>query len=534
MRNVKLTGLAIIAILSLILTGCYKIVNVATVSYDGKLTGSFTFTLPIENADLNQSATFVSESRETTGPLEVLSMSYDEPELSFVNINNCVVGYMKMEIPAGNYGEFFNFVIVTQPETLEGKLYATGWAYYENSSNDGTIFTVEVNLIPESGDAADCAQFDEVTTGEIHINPNFTNGSIGLGSVQMPAIAQRDVGLYTLQLSNLPMRDRLAYQTITQLFSRNSHSSDDLSLDWTPESKQCWNYLKSEKFNKLNNRTFESGEFLALINATKRMKVSYSSKILTITCKYSNVDLWYADRSVNEYPWQSESFNPMGFWYKADESLIWEYKFRDQNRMMLDSIRSDGYYTVNDLNKKDNLNSHDEKMYNYLKNVGTSHKIEINGVVLGTNANFDKAKNSVTFSAGGVATSNEDYWLIEDSIKPGADYLNALIGQAVLFDSGKKSIATSQAKLVEYAKILKKNSSNRIRLVGIYDGAITNESVAATNQELVENRLSLLKNKLKKLGVKASFINGFVLDEQPRSGDPKAKSKVVIQVIPDR
>lgn len=532
MRNVRLTLIATFAILSLVLTGCYKLTNISTVSYDGKLSGSFTFNIPIENAELNDSAQNVDSNVIVEGPLDVIGITYEDADASLANLDACQISTMKLEIPNTAYEDQFSFVIVSQPENLAKKLYATGWAYLGTDTENGKIFTVDVNVIPESRNATDCLEFASVGTGDIFITPSLSGSTFNFGSIQMPEIANLDVGIAALQLSNLPVEDRFIYTTMTNLFARGTYSLDNKELDWLPENEQCWDYLSLAKFNALNKREFSSGEFLQMVNNTERLHVTSTDKFLKITCNYSGIDLGYADRSVNEYPWQSESFNPMGFWYKADESLIWEYRFRDANRLNLELMRTQGYYTFHDLNKNDNLNSHDSKMYNYLKKLGISQSVAINGVVLDTNGDFNKAKNQISFEAAGTAYSGSDLWLIEDSIKPGADHLFALIGKSITFESGKNKIATSADKLKSIAKTLRKDSPSQIRLVGIYDGSITNENRAAANQALVEKRLDTLKKKLKNLRVSASVIYGFVVDDTPNSGDLKAKNKVVIQVVP--
>jgi hypothetical protein len=48
---------------------------------------------------------------------------------------------------------------------------------------------------------------------------------------------------------------------------------------------------------------------------------------------------------------------------------------------------------------------------------------------------------------------------------------------------------------------------------------------------LVKKRLVVLKRKLKKLGVSATFVKGYVVDAIPNLGDSKAKNKVVAQII---
>ncbi len=532
MRNVKLTLLAVIAILSLVLTGCYKITNVATVSYDGKLSGSFTVTVPIENADVYEGAGAIFGSRSAEGPVDVLDITYSDGQDPFDEINKCLVTGMQVEIAETAYTDSVHFVVVYQSPQLDTKLYAVGYSGPATATANGKLLFADVFIIPESGNVSDCEDFQDATSGDVYLTPNSFGSSLSLGSIQALPISEADVGTFPLQMKHLPNKDRLLYQTITTLFIKGSYNLNNPADDIFPETNQCFRYLTSAKFNALNTRTFKAGEFVEMLNDSKRIKVISNAQEIRITCNYSEVDLNYADRWVNEYPWQSESFNPMGFWFKADESLIWEYRFRDQNRMILQSIRDEGVYTVNDLNKNDNLNAYKTKMYKYLKKLGISQTVKVNGVVLESSVELDTENNSAVMSAPGVLFYGMDLWLVEGSVKPGADYLSAVIGQAVSFDAKKKTIASTNSELVKFAKRLKADSPDQIRLVGIYDGSISIESLAAKNEELVEQRLSVLKKKLKALGVKANFINSFVVDDTPKSGDLKAKNKVVIQIVP--
>jgi hypothetical protein len=323
----------------------------------------------------------------------------------------------------------------------------------------------------------------------------------------------------------------MAFQTILAMFAQSADSEKNLVEDWNPEFRQCWKYLKSTKFNALNTSTFVSGELTRMINKSKRMHVTSNSKVLKITCKYSGVDLQYADRGINEQPWASESPRPMGFWLKADDNLTWEFRFRDHYRLDLEAIRTNGWYTINELNKTNNLDTHDSDMYNYLKNLGSNQTMTIEGVVLETTGDFNQRKNTVTFHSGGVAYSGRDLWLIEGSDKSGADYLRGLIGLDVAFKNGQTKLLTGAKELKAISKNLKKSAAAQIRLVGIYDGSITNEKLAAENVALVKKRLVVLKRKLKKLGVSATFVKGYVVDAIPNLGDSKAKNKVVAQII---
>jgi hypothetical protein len=532
MRNVKLTLLAVIAILSLVLTGCYKITNVATVSYDGKLSGSFTVTVPIENADVYEGAGAIFASRSAEGPVDVLDITYSDGQDPFDEINKCLVTGMQVEIAETAYTDSVYFVVVYQSPQLDTKLYAVGYSSSVTATANGKLLFADVFIIPESGNVSDCEDFQDATSGDVYLTPNSFGSSLSLGSIQALPISEADVGTFPLQMKHLPNKDRLLYQTITTMFIKGSYNLNNPAADIFPETNQCFRYLTSAKFNALNTRTFKAGEFVEMLNDSKRIKVVSNAQEIRITCNYSALDLNYADRWVNEYPWQSESFNPMGFWFKADESLIWEYRFREQNRMILQSIRDEGVYTVNDLNKNENLNAYKTKMYKYLKKLGISQTVKINGVVLESSVDLDSENNSAVMSAPGVLSYGMDWWLVEGSVKPGADYLSAVIGQAVSFDAKKKTFASTNSELVKFAKQLKADSPDQIRLVGIYDGSISNESLAAKNEELVEQRLTVLKKKLKALGVKANFINGFVVDESSNSGDPKAKNKVVIQIVP--
>ena len=531
MRNVKLAFFAVLVVLALVLTGCYKMVDISTVTYDGKLSGTIKFTFPIENAELNDSAQFIFNSHTVDGPIDGIVISYDDVENSFASISTCRVTGMKLEIPNDSYPYFSNFVIVSQPEGLDTLLYATGSIFSGADTQDGTMYVVDAQIISESGNVDDCAAFEGVTTGEVYVSTDYPSTTLNLGSLQMPEAAHLDSGLATLQLAHLPTEDRMAYQTILAMFAYSADSEKNRVEDWKPEFRQCWKYLKSNKFNALNNRAFVSGELARMINDSKRMHVTSNSKVLKITCKYSGVDLQYADRGINEQPFASESPRPMGFWVKADDNLTWEFRFRDFYRLDLEAVRSNGFYTINELNKTNNLDTHDSNMYSYLKNLGSSQTMTIEGVVLDTNADFNQTNNTVTFNSSGVAYSGRDLWLIEDSAKSGADYLHGLIGQDVSFKNGQKKLLTGAKELKAISKILKKSAPAQIRLVGIYDGSITSEKLAAKNVALVKKRLVVLKRKLKKLGVSATFVKGYVVDAIPNLGDSKAKNKVVAQII---
>lgn len=516
--------LVILSILALTLSGCIKMSTTATVNQDGTLTGSSTF--EGKASDLP----YVLE--QIDGFDGNFGYRFGVSAISFDSLSNCEVSNITFTLnEAAPLATHVSFSYV--PDDTDESLFVVG------AVSAGGLNTMRLGnavVIPASGNIADCQNLNSVETGKIvtYSDQGYLLSFGGIKDVRTTNSEGFDftAGLLIEQMANLPEEDRGTYLLLLEMMLGADMEIYSDSL--FPELKPCGKYSGNKKLNALNFREMRAGEFEGLIDSFKDIKLIHTDEVFSITCKYTNMPLDYFDRGANEYPGVTESPQEQGQWIKVDQDLVWHYEMDANEGMSYNDVIADEGNQVVELSAGDELFGDASAAYEQLTRSLVSNKLKISGVILGTNGTV--RGNEVTFvNRPWYYSSLDEAFYYLEGYEPENYEMDAVLGLPVLFESNASKIKTKATAISKFAKKKTHVEVKKIvKLIGIYDGSLTDPVKALNNEKLVAKRLkavkAILAKEFKKLGVKATFQKKYVVDNDP-SGDLKAKHKITIQIL---
>ncbi len=529
MRHQKIKIVVIISCIGLVLSGCYKVKITAAANLDGSLTGSMTIETTKEDYQALLDEINLSLNDDISERYEVVDISLDENSL-----NNCEVSDVTFEFEGTTpISEYVSFSYV--PDMRKNSLFVSGQITDGGDSDGLGHLTIAKGLIvPASGNVADCENFADISTGKLMTS---TGGfpSWSLGSIkdvrQSPSSEEFNItsSLLLEQIANLPAQDRGLYLVLLELLL--SGEMQEWSDSDLPEFKQCSNYRASKKFNSLYYRTFADGEFYELVNSFSKLKVKETGSIFSVTCNFTNINLDYFDRDMNE-PTNSQRAINEGYWLSNEEGLVWDYEMDADLNLEYSNAVSDSNYTVIEIDPDNVAEGAQAAAFEAINRTLYKNVYSINGVILDTNGAMG-ADNKITFINRPWHSDGANLYYLK-GFQPTKYNMRSILGRVVQFKSNSPKITTSQKILNKYVKALlkeKKKFKGELVVTGIHNAALEEEYLEA-NMLLVEKRVKALQAKLKKLGWKARIATGYISDIDAASGDPKAKNKAVIQFIP--
>lgn len=516
---------AILGILALSLSGCLKMSTTATVNQDGTLTGSATY---------EGRATDLPYVLEQVGGFdEDFGYKYEVTSINFGSLANCEVSNLTFTLAEGAplaTDLSFSYVPAETKESL--------FVFGSVSSGGGNSLSIDKGIvIPASGEIADCQNLNDIETGKIvtYADQGFGQWKFGnISDVRTSKSEGFDFGapMMIQQLANLPEEDRAVYLLLIEMMlGSNMETYQETTF---PELKPCGKYSDHKKLNALNYRVMQSGEFEDLLDSFKEIKIIHTDEVFSVTCQFTNLSLNYFDRDINEYPDISASPQEQGSWQRVNQDLIWHYEMDANQGLSYNDAIADVDKQVVALSANDELFGDASSAYETLSRSQVSNTLKISGVILGTNGTV--RANQVTFvNRPWYYSSLDNAYYYLDGFEPENYEMDAVLGLPVLFEANSSKIKTKASVISKFAK--KKTHvevKKVVKLVGIYDGFLTDPVEALKNEKLVAKRLgvvkSMLKQQFKKLGVKVTFQKKYVVDDDP-SGDLKAKHKIAIQVL---
>lgn len=533
MRFLKFKLISVLLVIGLVLTGCYELVNIASVLPNGKLSGEFSVSIPLEGTEL------LSISDTYLDGIQIDEMQFTEAiptsESTFDNISKCELYGLRISVQNAPEISWAFVNISYVPEDESKTLYLSGYLEFRNMVDQTSFFEINpATVVPVSGNAADCSGIQNMTSGTALYASEETFGTLGLGNQEPIYDSTLQYGVSLLQLNNLPEADRAGFSLLTSLFT--IPKGDDWEIpeqEWRPEIRLCVAELDKPKYNALTTQTFAEGRLEKLVNKSNYLHLTITEEKVTATCKYKNVDMTFADRGVNEWPQMSASPNAEGHWWLADNNLIWNFNANLGDALQIDYMKSDETFTVHEINPKGNLSTEERNIYNYIKQTGYKNTYKLSGVVLDTSGNYNQKNNSVTFYKRGALFDwiGQEAWYIKGKLSPDWHTIELVNGLSVRFNENKTTLSNVNSLTSLKSQLIDSPVIN-LRIVGIYDGSIRGKEKIEANEELVADRVKTIKKQLKKMKVKANISIGFVLDESNSSGDSNAEDKVVIQINP--
>lgn len=522
MENRILKTVSLLGVVGLMLSGCIEISTTATVNRDGTATGSITYESQASNLDalLEYNSNFAGD----------FGYRYGVTDVNYASISNCEVSEIVFtldELAPMATNVSFRYV----PSDQKSSLFVIGEV---SAGSPNTLRLDHAVVIPASGVISDCENLADVETGELL---TFTDDAIGnwnfgtISDVRQTRSEGFDFapGLFIEQLANLPLEDRPAYFLLLEMML--AANSDEIETSSTPEFKACGTYVNNKKLNTLSFENQSPGEFESLIDSFKNIKIIHTDEVFSVTCLFENLSLEFLDRNVNENPDVASSPQEEGSWENVNQDLIWHFEMDANQGLSYDEAASDENINLVGLSAGQELFGDSSVAFQQLSTSQMSNSWKITGVLIGTNGTIHG--NRVTFVNCQWYYSEIDnaYYYLE-GFEPQNYVMDTVIGDSVLFKSNSVKILTKTPILTNIANRVKKTHvevKKLIKLIGIYDGSITNPIKALANEKLVSKRVHALKSFLKKQGVKGTYKFRFVSDDDP-SGDSKAKDKVVIQV----
>jgi len=488
-----------IAILSLtiIISGCTKQESELVINADGTMSGAQT---QVISDNISQNFGFLNDVWQIQTPLEIINITMDSR-------NECTAGNVRFYVAAGQTTGFSSAAIklniADNSKTVYGFGDVTGSS---DAQGDSYVEIANLTLFTKSGNVSDCAYLESVNSGSIALSSDYYSNA--LGSIELPNSL--------LQIANIPPAERIHFVLASQI----STNDQNPGYERYPESLPCAQALSDPKFNVLNDRQMMPGEFIALLNDVEEISIHKKETSWEAACKFSNIPISSLSRMLPGET-QEPGLDSSGRWVLADDEITWNFNAETFNPdTEVQEINMDGVYSPDEL-----------QAVIFAKETGTSINMNISGVVLATNGDFNATKNSVSWETAGVWNGSQ-LLTIPGGVEMRQPSMNVLVGHSVSFATNKSSWSNAKTFGGLKAKLasLKAASVGTIKIVGIKKFGLTG-AAATANQKLVQKRVTAIKNKLNAAKVKAKIEIVYLTPDSITGGDSKYANKVVVQVI---
>lgn len=499
MKKKLLKNLAAIVTLMLVLSGCVREDVVANVSYNDKVSGSIIVSVP-EEIMLEVLGGYIYNDT-VTAPKAVSARTIS-------NRSGCDIGTLTLTVQNDQVLSSGYAVVRFDAANDADNVYVYG-EITAGSQIDGSTVSetlTEAKIVTKSGLDSDCADISSLNTGVVSLADQQVNDGMISGII----LGTLDTNLYNLAFANLSYLDRLYYSFASALLNAQTQSAS--YLDVNPEYSACFENLKSPDFDELLDRQFLPREFIKIANSMDSFKIYRDVEGYHLSCSYKNLNMSDLSRIDPLQPEQEPMGIATGIWNQDEEiDGVWIFQAAPPSSL------AENVIDINEL-----LTDQEMTDLSIAMNSGVFQDISVTGVILGTNGEIG-ANNTVSW---------DFYGMNNNTIPGGQDTpvqeMTAAVGRVVTFKNGMKAFSNSatQGGLVAIKTALKKEKPSSIQIIGVEDGSVAVDKVAA-NHALVVKRVNAIKAVLKSAKIKGAVTVKYVTTQD--GADSLAKNKVVIR-----